>query len=77
MTNRPPAREYLFEFQRNGAFVKVCVIDADTGLETAIVGPASATQAQLEDLAIRKLEYIRNRPEKNASKGGPDRGWLA
>lgn len=70
-------REYLFEFQRSGGYVRVCVLDAQTGLETAVIGPASATQSQLEDLAIRKLEYLRRRQQESETRKPTDRGWLA
>ena len=49
-------REMLFEFHRIGAFVKVVAIDAETGIEVAIVGPASGSEALLRANARRKLE---------------------
>jgi hypothetical protein len=49
-------REVYFEFIAIGSAVKVSAICADTGVEVAIMGPASATQADLERLALQKLK---------------------
>jgi Domain of unknown function (DUF6898) len=35
--------------------VKVSAIDAATGFEVSVIGPASASQADLERLALQKL----------------------
>ncbi|MEX0751332.1 MAG: serine hydroxymethyltransferase [Xanthobacteraceae bacterium] len=48
-------REVYFEFTAIGSVVKVSAIDAETGTEVAVMGPANATQQQLEQLALRKL----------------------
>jgi len=50
------ARETFFEFRTIGGFVKVTAIDAATGLEVSIVGPAGAGEALLRANALRKLE---------------------
>jgi len=50
------ARETFFEFRTIGSFVKVTAIDAATGLEVSIVGPAAASEALLRANALRKLE---------------------
>ena len=49
-------REVFFEFIAIGAAVKVTAIDAATGTEVSIIGPASAAQADLEQLAVGKLK---------------------
>jgi hypothetical protein len=49
-------REVYFEFTAIGTSVKVVAIDAATGTEVSIVGPASAAQAALERLALAKLK---------------------
>lgn len=54
MTTR--TREVYFEFQAIGASVRVAAICAETGIEVVIVGPARASQRDLEQLALRKLE---------------------
>jgi hypothetical protein len=58
-------RDALFEFHRIGAFVKVTAIDAETGVEVAIVGPANGGDSLLRANALRKLEAaLRRRGEK-------------
>lgn len=50
--------EVLFEFVRQGAYVKVSAIDARTNTEVSIVGPASASEAVLKANVLKKLEYV-------------------
>ena len=51
-----PPREVYFEFIAIGASVKVVAIDAATGTEVSVVGPAGAAQSDLERLALAKLK---------------------
>ena len=55
MTGNAP-REVYFEFTAIGTVVKVVAIDATTGIEVSVMGPASATQSDLERLALNKLK---------------------
>jgi len=55
MTREAP-REVFFEFTVIGAAVKVVAIDAATGIEVSVMGPVSAAQADLEQLAVGKLK---------------------
>lgn len=48
--------EVYFEFVALGGTVKCTAIDAASGVEASIVGPASAMQRDLERLALRALE---------------------
>jgi len=48
--------EVYFEFTPIGASVKVVAIDAATGTEISVVGPARASQADLQRLALQKLK---------------------
>jgi hypothetical protein len=48
-------REIYFEFTPIGRSVKVAAIDAATGTEVSIVGPATAPRADLQRLAMQKL----------------------
>jgi hypothetical protein len=48
--------EVYFEFTAVGHTVKVVAIDAATGIEVSVVGPAAARQADLERLALQKLK---------------------
>lgn len=49
-------REVFFEFTAIGTTVKVVAIDAATGTEVSVMGPVSAAQADLEQLALSKLK---------------------
>jgi hypothetical protein len=49
-------KEVYFELTAIGRTVKVSAIDAATGLEVSVVGPTTASQAQLQSLALRKLK---------------------
>lgn len=51
-------REVILEFQRLGDYVKVSAMDAETLTETSIVGAASVSRAELERLALKKLDYV-------------------
>jgi hypothetical protein len=52
----PPDREVYFEFVAIGNVVKVTAIDSATGIEVSAMGPASAAQADLQQLALQKLK---------------------
>jgi hypothetical protein len=49
-------REVYFEFRAIGSSVKVVAIDSLTGIEVAAIGPANASQADLQQLALAKLK---------------------
>lgn len=51
-------RDVIFEFQRHGAQVKVSAVDAATGTEVSIIGPALASPESLKQTALRKLDYV-------------------
>lgn len=53
MSGRPG--EIYFEFTALGAVVKVAAIDSVTATEVTVMGPASASRADLERLAAQKL----------------------
>ncbi len=65
------AATIYFEFIRQGAYVKVVAIDAASGLEVSIVGAAGTPQADLERLALRKLDLARKRNAPANKKRGP------
>ena len=50
--------EVIFEMQRIGSAVKVVAVDATTGIEASIVGPAAAGEAELCRIARQKLAYV-------------------
>lgn len=51
-------KDVLFEFRRNGKAVKVSAIDAETGIEAAIVGSTAMSEHMLKMAALRRLEYV-------------------
>jgi len=50
------SQEVYFEFIVIGAVVKVVAIDAATGTEVSVMGPANAARSDLERLALGKLK---------------------
>jgi hypothetical protein len=51
-------REVLFEVTSSGNIVKVTAVDAETGIEATIQGPASAGPHALKQTALQKLIYV-------------------
>jgi hypothetical protein len=49
-------REVYFEFIAIGQTVKVVAIDSVTATEVSVMGPASASQADMKQLALQKLK---------------------
>jgi len=47
--------EVLFEFTQLGGQMRVAAIDAQTGIEVVVIAPLSATQPQMQTLALNKL----------------------
>lgn len=54
-------REVIFEFIQVGNSIKVTAVDPATLTEVSIVGPLTASEAQLRATALRKLEYVLKR----------------
>ena len=50
--------EVFIEIVTVGAYAKVSAIDAVTGTEVSIVGPANADRTSLEAAVIAKLEFV-------------------
>jgi hypothetical protein len=48
-------REIILEWVDHGQFVTVNAVDVETGVETSASGPRTATQHDLETLAMGKL----------------------
>ena len=59
----PEEREVYFEFIAIGNAVKVTAIDSLTGIEVSAMGPASAAQMDLKQLALQKLKARLKREE--------------
>ena len=68
--------EIYFEFTRQGSYVKVSAIDADSGIEGSIVGPADAPQSELERLALKKLEFVRRTKVQTREFAAAGRGQI-
>ena len=60
----PDEREVYFEFIAVGNAVKVTAIDSLTGIEVSTMGPASAAQMDLKQLALQKLKARLKREEQ-------------
>jgi hypothetical protein len=45
-----------FELMVIGGSAKLVAIDANTGVEVTVIGPANGSQAELKKLAIAKLK---------------------
>jgi Domain of unknown function (DUF6898) len=56
------SREVYFEFTAIGGSVKVVAIDATTGTEVTVIGPANAAQSDLQRLALGKLKLKLAKP---------------
>jgi hypothetical protein len=48
----------LYEIKTIGTVTRVAAVDAETGLEAIVTGPAGAGEMHLRQLALRKLEYL-------------------
>ena len=48
--------EVYFELTKVGGSVKVVAIDATTGVEVTVIGPATAAPSHLQQLALAKLK---------------------
>ena len=59
-----PSREIYIELVRVGDSVKLTAIDAETGVEAVVIGPAHAARADLEKLAVGKLARLLDRPDE-------------
>jgi len=82
-TENPRGEAYV-EFKQVGQAMKVTAVDAETGTEVVIMGPASASQNDLQRVALQKLKAQVNKaksndqsdPEDN-SGGTGSKGWIA
>jgi hypothetical protein len=78
-----PRGEIYVEYKQVGQIMKVTAIDADTGLEAVIMGPASTAQTQLQKIAVQKLKMLLKKAEGKAEdsdddfEGTTSKGWTA
>jgi hypothetical protein len=52
---------YYIETIRVGNYLKVTACDPQTGEEASVVGPLNAAKRDLANLAIKKLQLLKNR----------------
>lgn len=52
----PAGAEVFFEFTQIGGQMRVAAIDASTGIEVIVIAPVSATQIQMQNVALAKLK---------------------
>ena len=57
-------REILIEIVTIGAYAKASAIDAATGTEVSVAGPANADRASLEAAALQKLDFVLKKQAK-------------
>ncbi|HZY50216.1 MAG TPA: serine hydroxymethyltransferase [Devosia sp.] len=48
--------DVYFEFTQIGAQMRVAAIDARTGIEVIVIAPVTASQIQMQNLALAKLK---------------------
>lgn len=49
-------QEVFFEFRVIGNAVKLSAVDAASGVEVAVMGPAAGSHEELKSIALRKLQ---------------------
>ena len=48
--------EVFFEFTQLGGQMRVAAIDGKTGIEVIVIAPVTATQIQMQNIALAKLK---------------------
>jgi hypothetical protein len=48
--------EVFFEFRQVGSQMRVAAIDGKTGTEVIVIAPLTATQTQMQNIALAKLK---------------------
>jgi hypothetical protein len=61
--------EVLFEFRRIGNVVKVTAFHVSTLTEVSVAGAATASEAHLRLLVLKRLDYVLKRKASGAPKG--------
>lgn len=78
-----PRGEIYIEYTQVGQIIKVTAIDATTGIEAVIMGPASTEQSQLKKIVVQKLRMILKKskgdsaPEDADNDSPSSKGWKA
>lgn len=69
-----PAGRVFFEFAQVGQQMRVAAIDEATGIEVVLIAPLTATQPQMQQLALAKLRR-RLEQDSGAAPGKPAGKW--
>lgn len=76
-----PRGEIYIEYKQVGQTMKVTAVDAISGLEAVIMGPASTAQSQLQKIAVQKLKMLLKKAdedkESDAATRSSTKGWTA
>ncbi len=80
-----PNGEIYIEYKQVGQTMKVIAVDAATGMEAVIMGPASTAQTMLQRVAVRKLQMLLEKDGSGSDVSGDDgdrdkpgsKGWIA
>jgi hypothetical protein len=62
--------EVILEFVQIGALIRVSAIESKSLTEVVIYGPASAGEAALRGVVLRKLDYVVGRPSPGRRQDG-------
>ena len=57
--------EILFEYVRNGSYVKVTAIEPETRIEASVVVPDALSEDQMKLQALNKLRYVLKKKEES------------
>lgn len=63
-----PNSEVLFEFVQVGRQMRVAAIDTQSGIEIVVICPATATKAQMQQLALAKLQKKLNAAQPEGTR---------
>lgn len=55
--------EILFEYTRQGQYVKVTAIEPETCTEVCVVVPVGLSEQQMQIQAMKKLQYVLKKKE--------------
>lgn len=70
-----PRNEVYIEMHQVGSGLEVRAVDSGDGLEVSFIAPVTASRADIEQLAIAKLDYVRRKASsKDDDGGGPSGG---
>lgn len=56
--------EILFEYTRQGQYVKVTAVEPETMTEVCVVVPANLPQEQMQIHALKRLQYVLKKREE-------------